>query len=126
MGQRADETWHGTWAGSSDTGMSATEIHERVQGKASISTAPCGTSGKGGESVPRFNFGTQRACMAEAVSRHHDAFADLRWRRPSTAGRARTTRPSNLCACTIPARRHHQSGTPSKTDQPFAARSSKQ
>ncbi|WP_138469663.1 MalY/PatB family protein [Poseidonocella sp. HB161398] len=65
------------WVDFSGTGMETAEILDRVQGRAKIA-GNLGTSfGGGGESFLRFNLGTQRVRIEEAVSRLQDAFADL-------------------------------------------------
>ena len=66
-----------SWVDFAGTGMEPDEIARRVQGDARIA-ANHGTSfGTGGESFLRFNLGTPRARVAEAVSRLRAAFADL-------------------------------------------------
>jgi cystathionine beta-lyase len=65
------------WVDFAGTGMAPAEFTERVQGTARIAPSHGTTFGKGGESFLRFNIGTPRARIAEAVSRLQDAFADL-------------------------------------------------
>lgn len=66
-----------SWADFSATGMTRAEFSERVAMTAKIAATPGHTLGTGGESFLRFNLGTQRARVAEAVSRLQDAFSDL-------------------------------------------------
>ena len=65
------------WVDFSGTGMTLPEILARVQGQARIAPNHGPTFGAGGESFLRFNFGTQRARVDEAVARLQAAFADL-------------------------------------------------
>lgn len=65
------------WVDFSDTGMTEAEVLDRVQGRARIAVNHGKTFGAGGETFLRFNFGTQRARVIEAVSRMQEAFADL-------------------------------------------------
>lgn len=65
------------WVDYSDTGMTEAEFLDRVQGRARIAANIGKTFGSGGETFMRFNFGTQRARVIEAVSRMQEAFADL-------------------------------------------------
>jgi cystathionine beta-lyase len=65
------------WVDFSGAGMDAAEAARRVTGQAHIAVNAGPTFGTGGESFLRFNFATPRARVKEAVSRLHDAFADL-------------------------------------------------
>lgn len=65
------------WVDFADTGMSRAEFSERVYGTARIAATPGHTLGQGGESFLRFNIGTNRARVSEAVARLTDAFSDL-------------------------------------------------
>jgi cystathionine beta-lyase len=65
------------WVDFSATGMDQAEILERVQGRARIAVNNGTMFGPGGEGFLRFNFGTQRARVAEAVDRLTEAFSDL-------------------------------------------------
>jgi cystathionine beta-lyase len=57
--------------------MEASEFTRRVEKDARIAANHGPTFGKGGETFLRFNFATQRARIAEAVSRLQEAFRDL-------------------------------------------------
>ncbi len=65
------------WVDFSGTGMEQTEILDRVESKAKIVTNKGGVFGPGGDGHLRFNFGTQRARVDEAIARLHEAFSDL-------------------------------------------------
>lgn len=65
------------WVDFSGTGMERAEIHERVYTRARIAATPGHTLGSGGEHCLRFNLGTQRTQINEAVERLHTAFDDL-------------------------------------------------
>ena len=65
------------WVDFAGTGMSREEFTARVQDKAKIAPNHGPTFGKGGESFLRFNIGTTRAQVEEAVARMQDAFSDL-------------------------------------------------
>ena len=65
------------WVDFAGTGMSREEFTARVQDKAKIAPNHGPTFGKGGESFLRFNIGTTRAQVKEAVARMQDAFSDL-------------------------------------------------
>ncbi|WP_172330756.1 MalY/PatB family protein [Mangrovicoccus sp. HB161399] len=65
------------WVDFSGTGMETAEILDRVQNKAKIAGNLGATFGTGGESFVRFNLGTQRSRIEDAVSRLQGAFADL-------------------------------------------------
>ncbi|MEL7460097.1 MAG: PatB family C-S lyase [Pseudomonadota bacterium] len=65
------------WVDFSGTGMSDAELTARLETRARIVTNKGATFGTGGESYRRFNLGTQRARVDEAVARLQDAFSDL-------------------------------------------------
>ena len=65
------------WVDFAGTGMDRSEFSSRVAEKARIAATPGHTLGTGGETFLRFNLGTQRANVEEAVSRLQAAFADL-------------------------------------------------
>jgi len=65
------------WVDFSGTGMPADDVMARVQGTARIAANHGPSFGTGGADHLRFNLGTPRARVAEAVSRLQDAFADL-------------------------------------------------
>ncbi len=65
------------WLDFSGTGMAADEVIGRVEKDAKIATNHGTSFGAGGEMFLRFNLGTQRAVVAEAVARMQRAFADL-------------------------------------------------
>jgi cystathionine beta-lyase len=66
-----------TWVDFAGVGMDEAEFGARVREGARIAPSPGVQFGTGGESWLRFNVGTQRARVHEAVSRLQDAFADL-------------------------------------------------
>lgn len=65
------------WVDFSGTGMSSKEFAERVEKTAKIAANYGHTFGKGGEDFLRFNLGTTRAIVEEAVERITAAFSDL-------------------------------------------------
>lgn len=65
------------WVDFSRTGMAAEEVVRRVQQIAGIAANNGPTFGKGGEGRMRFNIGTQRSRVVEAVERLKAAFSDL-------------------------------------------------
>lgn len=65
------------WVDFSGTGMAPAEFIDRVQNTAKIAPNHGATFGAGGETFLRFNIGTQRANVTEAVARLQQAFADL-------------------------------------------------
>ncbi|MDU8943987.1 MalY/PatB family protein [Ovoidimarina sediminis] len=65
------------WVDWSGTGMTREEIHRRVMETAGIAPQRGPDFGPGGEKFLRFNFGTQRARVEDAVARLQSAFADL-------------------------------------------------
>lgn len=73
----AMEATYLAWVDFSDTGMSVDEIKQRVFGQARVVPNYGETFGTGGETFLRFNLGTQRARITEAVTRLQAAFADL-------------------------------------------------
>lgn len=66
-----------TWVNFAGTGMDMEEVNRRVLGDAKVVPNQGYTFGKGGESYLRFNIGTQRANVTEAVERLQSAFSDL-------------------------------------------------
>jgi cystathionine beta-lyase len=65
------------WVDFSGMGMSYAELWNRVTQKARIVPSPGPDFGTGGELGLRFNLGTQRAHVRDAVDRLTEAFADL-------------------------------------------------
>lgn len=65
------------WVDFSGTGMSQEKFIARVQKTANIAASHGTSFGRGGESFLRFNIGTQRVRVAEAVLRLQEAFCDL-------------------------------------------------
>jgi cysteine-S-conjugate beta-lyase len=65
------------WVDFSATGMTAAEFTARVEQGAQIAANHGATFGTGGESCLRFNLGTPRSVVAEAVARLQRAFGDL-------------------------------------------------
>ena len=65
------------WVDFEDTGMTPDEFIPRVEQVAGIAANHGATFGPGGESFLRFNIGTQRARIEEAIDRLSGAFADL-------------------------------------------------
>ncbi|MCV2866845.1 MalY/PatB family protein [Albidovulum sediminicola] len=65
------------WVDFAGTGMAEAEFKSRVAKDARIAASPGSVFGLGGESFLRFNIGTQRARIEEALSRMHQAFGDL-------------------------------------------------
>ena len=65
------------WVDFEGTGMSREEFSDRIYKNARIAVTPGHTLGAGGESFMRFNIGTRRSLIAEAVARMQDAFSDL-------------------------------------------------
>ena len=65
------------WVDFAGTGMDRAEIHARLRDSARIAATPGHTLGTGGETFMRFNLGTQRARVEEALARLSQAFADL-------------------------------------------------
>ena len=66
-----------SWVDFTATGMDMKEITRRIQKDARIAASHGPQFGLGGEGRMRFNLGTQRANIIEALSRLHDAFGDL-------------------------------------------------
>jgi len=66
-----------SWVDFRGTGMSQDEVNARVHKTARLAVHPGTDFGLGGEGFMRFNIGTQRANITEALSRLHDAFGDL-------------------------------------------------
>lgn len=71
------ESTYLAWVDFSGTGMPMPEVLDRVRKKARIAPNDGPTFGTGGEQFLRFNLGTPRANVEEAVSRLQDAFSDL-------------------------------------------------
>ncbi|MEJ6396939.1 MalY/PatB family protein [Yoonia sp. 208BN28-4] len=71
------ESTYLAWVDFADTGMTRDEFTARVQDKARIAANHGPTFGTGGDSFLRFNIGTPRAQIIEAVQRMQDAFSDL-------------------------------------------------
>ncbi len=65
------------WVDFAGTGMEPAEFTRRVQKDARIAVNLGPTFGTGGETFLRFNIGTRRALVVEAVERLQGAFADL-------------------------------------------------
>jgi cystathionine beta-lyase len=66
-----------SWVDFSGTGMTMAEISERVAKTARIASNQGPSFGTGGALHLRFNIGTQRARVEEAVARMQAAFGDL-------------------------------------------------
>ncbi|MCP5323162.1 MAG: pyridoxal phosphate-dependent aminotransferase [Rhodobacteraceae bacterium] len=66
-----------SWVDFAGTGMTPEEVNRRVTTDARIAANPGPSFGKGGETFLRFNIGTQRARVEEAVARMAHAFRDL-------------------------------------------------
>lgn len=71
------ESTYLAWVDFSGTGMTREEFTARVEKAARIAANHGTTFGSGGESYLRFNLGTQRSRIEEAVQRLGAAFADL-------------------------------------------------
>ena len=65
------------WVDFSDTGMTMDQVVARVSQSARIAANHGPTFGQGGDMFMRFNFGTQRSRVSEAVERMATAFSDL-------------------------------------------------
>jgi len=66
-----------SWVDFSGTGMSREEYKSRVNKTAKIAVNYGSTFGKGGENYLRFNIGTPRTLIKEAIDRMQKAFGDL-------------------------------------------------
>ena len=66
-----------TWIDFANTGMDMTDVIRRVREDARIAPSIGAEFGKGGETFLRFNIGTPRATVVEAVERLQTAFIDL-------------------------------------------------
>ncbi|MEM9343604.1 MAG: MalY/PatB family protein [Pseudomonadota bacterium] len=66
-----------SWVDFSGTGMTQDEIVHRVEREAGIAANHGTTFGRGGEGFMRFNLGTQRAHVDDALRRLTSAFGDL-------------------------------------------------
>lgn len=71
------ESTYLAWVDFSGTGMSMEEVIERVQKNAKIAASHGPTFGLGGDNFLRFNIGTTRAQIEDAVARLQVAFSDL-------------------------------------------------
>ncbi|MFT5629897.1 MAG: cystathionine beta-lyase [Gammaproteobacteria bacterium] len=71
------ESTYLAWVDFSGTGMSMEEVIERVQKNAKIAASHGPTFGRGGDNFLRFNIGTTRAQIEDAVARLQVAFSDL-------------------------------------------------
>lgn len=71
------ESTYLSWVDFSRTGMTAEEFTRRVQDDARIAVNKGPEFGTGGETWLRFNIGTQRSRIEDAVTRLQEAFADL-------------------------------------------------
>lgn len=65
------------WVDFDGTGMDMAEVLRRAREEARIAPSVGADFGTGGESFLRFNLGTQRARVTEAVARMQAAFSDL-------------------------------------------------
>jgi cystathionine beta-lyase len=65
------------WVDFTDTGMTREEFTDRVQSQAKIAANHGPSFGQGGDSFLRFNLGTTRAQVMDAVARMQAAFGDL-------------------------------------------------
>lgn len=66
-----------SWVDFSGTGMDVAEVNNRITKSARITANQGPTFGKGGENFMRFNIGTQRSRIIEAMERMEAAFSDL-------------------------------------------------
>ena len=66
-----------TWIDFANTGMDMEEVKRRVHHEAGVVPSPGSAFGTGGETCLRFNVGTARARVTEAVERLQKAFSDL-------------------------------------------------
>lgn len=66
-----------TWIDFTGTGLSEPELKDRITGTAHILPTPGKALGQGGDLRYRFNIGTNRATIDDAVARLQEAFADL-------------------------------------------------
>ncbi len=71
------ESTYLSWVDFTGTGMSQEEINDRLLKRARIAASDGPVFGTGGEGFIRFNIGTNRSRINEAVSRLQDAFSDL-------------------------------------------------
>jgi cystathionine beta-lyase len=71
------ESTYLAWVDFSGTGMSMEEVIERVQKNAKIAASHGPTFGLGGDNFLRFNIGTTRAQIEDAVARLQVTFSDL-------------------------------------------------
>jgi cystathionine beta-lyase len=73
----AMEATYLSWVDFSGTGMSDAEIKDRIFRQAQVAPNYGETFGTGGETFMRFNLGTPRSRITEAVARLQEAFKDL-------------------------------------------------
>ena len=66
-----------SWVDFTNTGMEMEEVVQRVKGDAKIAPSVGAEFGVGGATYLRFNIGTQRARIKDAIARMHAAFSDL-------------------------------------------------
>jgi cystathionine beta-lyase len=71
------ESTYLSWVDFSATGMDMDQIADRVAKSALIASNQGPTFGTGGELHLRFNIGTQRSRVIDAVARMQEAFSDL-------------------------------------------------
>ncbi len=65
------------WVDFSGTGMDQTEIRKRLEGNDGVIASQGLPFGSGGETFMRFNIGTPRAILKQAIERIQNAFSDL-------------------------------------------------
>ncbi len=65
------------WVDFAGTGLDMADVNHRVADDARLGITRGRALGKGGETFLRFNIGTQRALVTEAIERLQDAFSDL-------------------------------------------------
>ena len=73
----AMESTYLAWVDFAGAGMEPAEFIDRVQSRAKIAANHGVTFGKGGETFLRFNFGTPRSVIEDAIARMQAAFGDL-------------------------------------------------
>lgn len=66
-----------SWVDFSGTGMDQAQIRARLEGDNGVIASQGPPFGSGGETFLRFNIGTPRAILQQAISRIQNAFADL-------------------------------------------------
>ncbi len=77
LSSMALESTYLAWVDFSGTGMDMGEVDNRVAKTARIAANKGGVFGKGGENFRRFNIGTQRSRIVEAIERLQSAFSDI-------------------------------------------------